>query len=240
MQGHSVFLILVFEDELWVENVKTTTLVQRDSCTFWPKVVDEERLRNESDRHVVASKLDCTAIDSIKCFFLIALSPDLSKLVTRLQVNVTVKNSCTILAHHHVVIVMAERELLNLRTSHIVRASFQTVDVTESVPCEVVRLVDRHFSLIVIYQENAFLLCYDKVVILPGEQGRLILSIVGFIVFWFRSFGQHAVVFDEIFSNSSYSSVNVEQSTILANELVACDFVAIDVQGGVLDLAIKF
>ena len=112
--------------------------------------------------------------------------------------------------------------------------------MAEGVLLEVVSLVYGHLLLVKLYQENALFLSLVKRVILPREWRRLELPIVSTDWVRKRIVCQHAVVLNEIVSDRSYSTVYIEQRTILSDELVSCDRIAIDVERRILDLTIIF
>ena len=74
----------MLHQELRANYVKTTSFVKADSTALLTKVVDELRVEDESDGHVVASQVNCTAPDAVKDFILVGLDPYLGQTVASL------------------------------------------------------------------------------------------------------------------------------------------------------------
>ena len=138
-------IIFVFKVERGVSYVKSATFVEIYCCSFSSEVVDEIRVTDDRDWHIVSSQLDRTTEDAIKDFITIALDPYLGQFVTRLQIDIAIKDSCAFRADHYMIVVVYKRELLNLGPCHIICTSYHTVDMCKLVSLETVSLILWHF-----------------------------------------------------------------------------------------------
>ena len=82
----------VFEIELRIFNEESTTFEEVYRSTKVSEVIDEPRVVYDGDRHIVTCQLDGAAKDALKRLMIIALDPNLTQTVTRLEIDIAVEN----------------------------------------------------------------------------------------------------------------------------------------------------
>ena len=82
----------VFEIELRIFDEESTTFEEVYRSTKVSEVIDEPRVVYDGDRHIVTSQLDGAAKDALKRLMIIALDPNLTQTVTRLEIDIAVEN----------------------------------------------------------------------------------------------------------------------------------------------------
>ena len=155
-----------------------------------------------------------------------------------MQVDIAIENGSSKSAYHDIVVIFHKGKLLNLGACHVVSAANLTVDMLKVVVVEVMRLILWHFRVDEIEPENALVLCLIKGVVLPGELRSCILFLHIFVSFSEDILSQHAIVGDIILRHRSYTSIDVNESTVLSDELISSDGVVIHLKCGILHLAI--
>lgn len=235
----SQVVILVDERELSLFDVEPASFVERNGCTGLAEVVDELGVLDERDGSIVALKLDRATVNRLEHFVLEDLDPDLGQSVALLQGERAEEDSGALASHHVAVIVLRVAELLYHVAFHVVGAAELTVDVLEGVTLKNVRPVQGHLLCEVPKRKNSIRLCLIELVVLPWEERVLVLAFEAAHSFDHIPGRQQAVVAELIVVDERDARIEVEESALPTDELVASHFVAMELQRGVRQFAIE-
>ena len=191
-----------------------TASVEVDGCTTRAEVINELRLGDEADWHVIARELNSATEDSLEALLYKGHDPNLRLLVAWGQRHVTIEYRCTCLAHHYVVLVLLERELLHFVTCDIVSAPKAAVKVLEVVRLNVVGVPLRHLMILEVEPEHTLFLRRLEVVALVWEVGMIELALVSDCIVVVSLATEQAIVGEVVVVDLRYATIDVDQGAV--------------------------